>query len=417
MKKYILNKETQKIELHFLKEEYLSLTDEQKKLLKSSYLFSGKSKAWVSRSKNNHYSAIKTAEKLGFEDGGSSGKRLSFEEELERNAERAEARAERYEQYAENADKRRESLQSEFNSMRGDWSFITQPNINSSGGRSFTNYRERIINRYEKGFEEYRKSEYFKEKAATSQSTADKSQLNSRSYLSNRIKECNKNIKAYQGHVVKYEEYIERINKGETLKGRSNDEPLTVEHVEEWIMDRLEKMEYDLDKLAYMENCLDKLGVSHSKESINPGYMVKIRGYWDLVVKANPKTVEIKTQHGMVLKYSYAEIQEVKIPDDYKEIEKKIQTIENPYKVGDILKVTNISGNRILYAFQVLKTTPKGISIQEIKLDDEGKPRKDNFVTGSKPQRKKIVKSKYSDYVGAYHNDWQMYKYKEEQAS
>ena len=417
MKEYILNKETQKIELHFTKEEYQALTDQQKRELKSAYLFSGKSKAWVSRSKNNHYSAIRIAEKLGFTDGGSIGERLSFQEELERKAERAEARAERYEQYAENAEKRAESLQSEFNSLRGDWSFVTQPNINSSSGRRFTAYRDKVINRYEKGFEEYRKSEYFKEKAQTAQQTAGKSQLQSRSYLSNRITECNKNIKAFQQHIVRYEEYIERINNGETLKNRKDGEPLTVEHVENWIMERLEKMEYEMDKLAYMENCLDELGGSHSKESIKPGYMVKIRGWWNEVIKANPKTVTIKSSHGMVLSYTYAEIQEVKIPDNFKEIEKKIDTLENPYKEGDILTVTNISGNRILYAFQVLKTTEKGISIQEINLNSEGKPDKDNFKPGSKPQRKKIVKSKYSEYVGAYYNDRQMHKYQEDQAS
>mgnify|MGYP007066364968 CR=1 FL=1 len=44
---------------------------------------------------------------------------------------------------------------------------MTQPNINSSSGKSFTNYRNKIMNRYVKGFDEYRKSDYFKEKAVT----------------------------------------------------------------------------------------------------------------------------------------------------------------------------------------------------------------------------------------------------------
>lgn len=63
-KSYLFNKETQKIELHFSKEEYQSLSEELKRQLKSAYLFSGKAQAWVSRSTNNHYNAIKVAEKL-----------------------------------------------------------------------------------------------------------------------------------------------------------------------------------------------------------------------------------------------------------------------------------------------------------------------------------------------------------------
>ena len=65
-KTYILNKETQKIELHFSKSEYQALSDSEKRELKSTYLFSGKAQAWVSRSTNNHYSALRVAEKLGF---------------------------------------------------------------------------------------------------------------------------------------------------------------------------------------------------------------------------------------------------------------------------------------------------------------------------------------------------------------
>jgi hypothetical protein len=54
-KSYVLNKETGKIELHMVKEDYTSLSEELKRELKSAYLFSGSSQAWVSRSKNNHY--------------------------------------------------------------------------------------------------------------------------------------------------------------------------------------------------------------------------------------------------------------------------------------------------------------------------------------------------------------------------
>ena len=69
MGKYLLNKETQKIELHFDKSEYMALSDAQKKEIKSNFLWSKMAGAWVSRSINNHYWALKVAEKLGLEDG------------------------------------------------------------------------------------------------------------------------------------------------------------------------------------------------------------------------------------------------------------------------------------------------------------------------------------------------------------
>ncbi len=50
MSEYIMNKETQKLELHFDKEDYLALDDDLKKEIKSNF-FSCRANAWVSRAK------------------------------------------------------------------------------------------------------------------------------------------------------------------------------------------------------------------------------------------------------------------------------------------------------------------------------------------------------------------------------
>jgi len=123
---YIKNLETQKIELHFDKVEYQALSTETKKEIKSAFLFSSYASAWVSRSKNNHYRAISVAKKLGLEDKGEKGEKLSYSEQVECKQEKAERRADRFETYADNADKRSENLQSEFNKHRKDWSWLTQ---------------------------------------------------------------------------------------------------------------------------------------------------------------------------------------------------------------------------------------------------------------------------------------------------
>lgn len=44
--------------------------------------------------------------------------------------------------------------------MHGDIAFFTQPNINSSAGRAFAN--KRMFAAYERGFEEFKKSEYYR---------------------------------------------------------------------------------------------------------------------------------------------------------------------------------------------------------------------------------------------------------------
>ena len=406
-KTYILNKETQKIELHFSKAEYQALTDAEKKELKSAYLFSGKAQAWVSRSKNNHYNAIRTAEKLGFIDGGCTGERLSYEEELNRKAEKAENRIERYEQYAENAEQRAEGLQKAFNSHRGDIAFLTQPIYNNAGGRAFKNYKDKIMNRYEKGFEEYRKSDYFKNKAITAGATANMSQLKDRTYLSNRIKECNSSIKKLESNIIEYEDIIYKKENNIEIESFYNEK--SIEQVQEWLQNTLEKMEYEMDKLAFLENKLDEIGgINYSKENIKTGYLVKIRGRWNTVIKANKTTIETKSQFGSCIKYLYAEIQEVKIPEGYAEPKNEL---ENPYRVNDILVQYAISSDRVITAYQVLKTTPKSVILQKIKVEDN-KPMRDNFI-GDKPIRKGIVKSKYSDFVGCYDNDWQLNLYKE----
>lgn len=82
-KEYILNNETSRIELKFSKEEYQSLDGATKTELKSICLFSGKSQAWVSRTKSGHYRIINFAEKLGFINGGSTGEILTPEEVTE----------------------------------------------------------------------------------------------------------------------------------------------------------------------------------------------------------------------------------------------------------------------------------------------------------------------------------------------
>jgi hypothetical protein len=315
MGKYLLNKETQKIELHFSKSEYLALAEDQKQEIKSNFLFSKFSNAWVSRSIHYHYRAEQIAQKLGLEDAGSVGERLTYSEELERKADRAEARAERYETYSDNAEARAKLLSSALDKYRGDIAFFTQPIIaGHAGSRAFANYRERLYKRVEKGYEEYKKSEYYQDRAATARATADNVKLKDKVYLDNKIKECKKTLRAYQEHIVEYENKIYRIQQGEVIKSYKTGEPLTVEYYENLIEERLERYDYEQGKQEFFEDCLSQLGgIGYSKANVKVNDLVKIRGSWGKVLSANPTTVRILNNLGWDwMKYPYSEIQEHK---------------------------------------------------------------------------------------------------------
>lgn len=282
---YLLNKETNRIELAFSLEQYKALTIEQSKELKSAFLFSGREKKWISRSTQNHWRAVDCAKKLGFTNGGSVGESLSYAEELERKKEKASGKIEKFETYAENAEKRAERLQSRFNECRQDWSWLTQPNINSSAGRSFTNSRQKVYDAYDKGFEEYRKSEYYREKAGRMESIASEAQLQSKSYIQNRIDECKKHIRQLQKSIQWC------VDNGRGHTGLD------------------EKIIYQAEKMAFMMNKLEEIGgVTYSKDNINTGDAVFVSGSWCKVIRANTTTVTVDSGCGFELKYKYAEV-------------------------------------------------------------------------------------------------------------
>lgn len=411
-KTYINNLETGKIELHFTKEEYKALPTEQQKEIKSAYLFSKCANAWVSRSKNNHYRAIQVAKKLGFTEEEKQGRHFTYEEELNKKVEKAEHKIKRYESYSDNAEKRAKNMQSEFNNYRNDIAFLTQPNINSSAGRSFTRQREKIINRYNKGFEEYRKSEYFQNKADATQRIADKEQLKDKVYLCNRIKECKSSIKKIESNIVFYEDLLyKKENNIEIDNVFYKDK--TIEQLQESLQNQLERLEYQRDKRAFMQNNLDKLGGTYTKADLKEGYLILCRHGWMKVKKVNIKTVyaeyiENNGLLGMTSKVEYSEIKQIKVPEGFKE---KKEELRNPYSKDDILVCYSVSGNRVIEAYQVIKVTAKGVQLQKINID-HNRPMKDSF-TLDKPIRKKIVKSNYSNFVGCYSDNWQLHKWKD----
>lgn len=376
---YIFNLETTKIELNFEKAEYDALSAEQKQELKSSFLWSNRGKCWVSRAKEpNLWRAKEVAKKLGFTEEQREGERLSFAEQIERQAERAEARADRLEGYAENAENRAEQLQSAMNEKRGDIAFFTQPNINTASGRAFTRSREKIFERYEKGFDEYRKSEYFKTKAATARTTAAQAQYNDPAYLDRRIKECKSEIAKRNKNALYYEELLQAIERGEA-KRRYDGTPLTADEVQEWYDHELELIEVAIDKQGYLENRLDEIGgIKFSRDNIKVGYVVKIHNMGSVkVVGTGPQNITYTSKSGFTLKAAYAEIVEIIKAEEQKKA-------AHPFKVGEKYKARLFEGGKSVKAiYEIVKATNATIQLKREESDEKPITRKPKIVQTS----------------------------------
>ena len=327
MGSYFRNMETNKLELHFDRAEYMALSDEQKSKIKSNFLFSRRSGAWISRCKfPNLYRAEMIAQELGLENEGNQGEKLSFAEQQERKAERAERRAERMDERADKAMERGEALQKPIRDMHGDIAFFTQPNINTSAGRAFTKRRERMWESYGRGVEEFRKSEYYSERAEKARRTMETAKNpHDKGFCQRRIDEAEASIRGLRRNIEKYEEYKKQIEAGEKPKDKYGWEVnASVESIDRNLDRWYEMLDAEIDKAVYYREVIEKLGgIGFTKENLHKGDLVRINRYRGCIVRIirfGQKNVTFEFTEGnmklangafMQGKCAYAEIAEV----------------------------------------------------------------------------------------------------------
>lgn len=357
---YIINRETDKLELHFSKEEYQAMPDETKSTIRSNFLFSRRGDCWVSRAKRPNLSYVeRIAKDLGAEYQGKTGEELTFEEKMERQADRAAARAYRMEARSDAAAQRGEALQKPVENMRGDIAFFTQPNINTSAGRAFTRQRERMFAAFDRGFEEFKKSEYYAQRAEVARRTANLENSKDKAFCDRRVKDAQKNIKAIQKNLDHYHAMLECDGMGEQQK-RFDGTPIERAEIERWIEDAEERLESEISRLCYYQSCIDDLGgVQFSKENIKPGYVVKIKHYTDCtVLRTGPKNIIFRTPNGFNLTAAYAEILEiVKAEEEVKPT--------HPFKVGETFEVgAYVDGHRVKQVWEIVKSTATTVTLK-----------------------------------------------------
>lgn len=361
---YIENKETGKLELHFEKSAYMALNEDQKRDIKSNFLFSRYSGAWVSRCKfPNLYRAEQVAKSLNLENAGTTGEKLSFEEQMEVKAAKAESRADRYEYKASQAVSRGQELQKPITDMHGDIAFFTQPNINSASGRAFTRKRDRMWASFERGMDEFRKSEYYQQRAEAARRSSEMPTID---FCQRRIDESNASIRKLNKSIEEYEGYLKQLEEGATeIK---NNYGWTVNHTKESLEENIERweeiMEDHISKIAYYDNLIQQQGgIKFSKENIKPGYIVKLRRSWAnrvIVSSTGPKNIKYRDIDGtgFELTASYSEIVEILEAKESNEI-------LHPFKVGDTFTVQEWNGSQ--YAdkeYIITKVTADKVTIK-----------------------------------------------------
>lgn len=358
MKQAIFNRETLKIELHFDRADYTALSDADKARVKSAFLWSRGGGCWVSRAKEPHlYEAKRIARDLGFGEVERVGERLTFAEQVDRDRERAENRAERYDGHAERAEDRAEGLQRPMNDHRGDIAFFTQPNIDSSAGRSFKRYRDRVYAQFERGIDEYRKSEYWKQRAETARRTAAGAKYRDSAYLERKIKECKLNLKHMQDTLAGYDKILEKLMREEPVKHRYSETEWTLDELNEQGSDLLERMEAERDKLAYFLDLFEGMGGNRfTRENVKPGYIVRIPTFGNVEVLSVGKCNFVaRTQCGSVFTVSLVGIQEIV------EAKERTQAV-HPFAVGDTFTIEHWSGRKTEY--RIIKATDKSVTLQ-----------------------------------------------------
>ena len=363
---YQINRETQKLELIFDKAEYMALPDEKKREIKSNFLFSRTVGGWVSRAKwPNTYYAERTAQSIGAENRGKTGEALSFAEQMEAKAERAEARAERYEARADRAEAAGKALQKPVEDMHGDIAFFTQPIVNTSAGRAFGRRRQRMFEAWERGFDEFKKSDYYRDAAQTARETAAGTKPKDKGFCQRRMDDATKTINAQKKNLESYRKKLDRIEAGEELKTWSG-EPVSAETVSGWIETAEELIEAAISKYAYYAECLEDLGgIQYSRENIKPGYLVKIKRFNQIVevLSTGPKNFKYKSEYGGGWPESYAEILEIVSTEG---AEKPAPV--HPFTVGEkaTLPIWNSEKQRYEdHEHEIIKRTDKTVTIRD----------------------------------------------------
>jgi hypothetical protein len=195
-----------------------------------------------------------------------------------------------------------------------DYAAATQPINNNSAGRAFANQRNRIIAAYDKGIEEFRKSEYYANCANSARKTAKNTTDCTKGFCQRRIVEAERSIRAQKKNLDYYAMRMEQVKDGD-ITISTNGEVLTAETIQKWIDSANEIIQTSIEKVAYYDRMIQDMGgIKFSSKNVHAGDIVKIEQWKDPMIIVNTGTKNITyTDMGkrFKLKASYAEIEKI----------------------------------------------------------------------------------------------------------
>ena len=228
------------------------------------------------------------------------GGRLSFADQLETKRARGIERAERYEDWADSA-RKQSTAAYDRSSAAVEGIPMGQPIL--VGHHSEKRHRaavDRSARAMDKSVEHTDRARGHAFKAASARHQAEREYT--KPFVHNRIKESKAELRRVHKHLER--DYTEEAY----YQGREGSARLA-----QWL-DRQAQLKAELaEKITYWEGQLDQLGgVTYARDNVSKGDVVRIRGAWSEVIRANPKTVKIRIltggAAGMELNYPYAEI-------------------------------------------------------------------------------------------------------------
>lgn len=220
-----------------------------------------------------------------------------------------------------------------------------------------------MFSAWERGFDEFKKSEYYAERAAIARQTAAGTKPTDKGFIDRRIKDAEKTIRTQKKNLELYRKRLEQIEQGKIFR-RHNGDIITSETIQEWIENAELIIENAISKSIYYRECLEEAGgVTFSKDNIKVGYIVEIRKWGKCKVIGTGKvyfTFEVMSiQGGCLLKAAYSEIDSV--------VSDIVQIDPHPFKVGDTYTVQVWSGTdqkRIDKEYTVTKITEEKVTIK-----------------------------------------------------
>lgn len=250
---FVHNKETEKLNIYTTKQFYNALEQQKRKFISRFCLWSGRQQCWISKAKaeNAIYLRSKLSE-MGFVDRGSTGERLSFEEKVDKEQEKAAARAERSVNRAEKAKQRSDSLYNTASEMASVIPMGQPILVGHHSEKRDRRYREQIHNKMGQSVREQEKAEYYRSKAESAEWTARGEKYKNPNYLLNRIKEAKSAIKRFGRHL-----------EGNFYRSSPNREISTVERDV-----YTQKLKEYQEKLAFFEQHMLKVNPKYFEQSI-----------------------------------------------------------------------------------------------------------------------------------------------------